>query len=150
MQIVTHCVIRDGGRLLMLRKPKRGWWVVPGGKLEPGESLVEGVVREVYEETGLQIRNPQLRGAFTVLEQEDGAVHKHWMLFTFYTETFQGRVKKQTEEGTLEWVPLEELATRPMAEGDRLFLPEILQGGQVVTGKFLYTPDYDLLDWQPD
>lgn len=150
MQIVTHCVIRDGDRLLMLQKPRRGWWVVPGGKLEVGETLTEGVVREVFEETGLTIRAPQLRGAFTVLEQESGEIVKHWMLFTFYTESFQGVAKERTEEGILEWVPLAELATRPMAEGDRQFLPQILASSELLTGKFRYTPDYRLLDWQPE
>ncbi|HEX2073006.1 MAG TPA: NUDIX domain-containing protein [Geodermatophilus sp.] len=53
-------VVLDGrGRLLLVRRgrePSRGLWSVPGGRVEPGESLAEAVEREVLEETGLQVR----------------------------------------------------------------------------------------------
>jgi 8-oxo-dGTP diphosphatase len=70
MRLVANCVIRQGDRLLMLQKPKRGWWSAPGGKVEVGESLAEAVVREVREETGLVISDHRLRGIFTILRQD--------------------------------------------------------------------------------
>jgi 8-oxo-dGTP diphosphatase len=70
------------------------------------------------------------------------------MLFTFLTETFSGTVNTMTEEGRLEWVPVGELKSRPMAEGDRCFLQDILATNELITGKFCYTADDRLLFWQ--
>ena len=55
----------DRGRLLLVRRgnpPSRGLWSVPGGRVEPGESEVDAVVREVAEETGLQVSAGALVG----------------------------------------------------------------------------------------
>ncbi len=55
---VGGVVIRDGRALLIRRgsEPLKGEWSIPGGKLEVGETLVEGVTRELLEETGLQVK----------------------------------------------------------------------------------------------
>lgn len=150
MQIVTNCVLRRGDRVLMLQKPRRGWWVAPGGKVETGESLAEAVTREFWEETGLSLERPELRGVFTVILQDGKELVNHWMLFTFYTESFSGRLHAACEEGHLEWVGVEALKKLPMAEGDRIFLRHILQQPTLLTGKFTYTPDYELLGWNPE
>ncbi|MGY1652080.1 NUDIX domain-containing protein [Geodermatophilus sp. SYSU D01119] len=55
---VGAVVLDDAGRLLLVRRrnePGRGLWSVPGGRVEPGESLVDAVAREVREETGLAV-----------------------------------------------------------------------------------------------
>lgn len=148
MRLVANCVIRQGDLVLMLQKPQRGWWSAPGGKVEVGESLAEAVVREVAEETGLSITDHRLRGIFTILRQDGDVVLDHVMLFTFYTESFTGTAKTLTEEGRLEWIPISELATRPMAEGDRYFLPDIIGTKDLITGKFCYTADHRLIYWQ--
>ncbi|KEO81365.1 8-oxo-dGTP diphosphatase [Tumebacillus flagellatus] len=151
MQAVVHCVLEDKmkNQVLMLQKPRRGWWVVPGGKVEVGESLQAAVIREVGEETGLTVQDPQLRGVFTILVEEEGVVVKHWMLFTFAATSYTGELVSECEEGILEWVGLDEWLQRPMAAGDREFLPKILDGG-LVTGTFRYTPEYELIEWRPD
>ncbi|WP_142289537.1 NUDIX domain-containing protein, partial [Gottfriedia luciferensis] len=51
MQRVTHCVLLNENNILLLQKPRRNWWVAPGGKMEPGENIREAVVREYREET---------------------------------------------------------------------------------------------------
>ncbi|MGZ4106898.1 MAG: NUDIX hydrolase [Tumebacillaceae bacterium] len=145
MQLVVNCVIRRQQELLMLQKPRRGWWVAPGGKVEPGESLLEAVVREVREETGLTISAPRLGGVFTMLLMEEEQMVNHWMLFTYVVDAFDGTNHTHTEEGVLEWVPIQEIATRPMAEGDREFLPRLLSDNKLHTAKFWYTPEYQLL-----
>jgi 8-oxo-dGTP diphosphatase len=150
MQVVTNCIVRQGDQILMLKKPRRGWWVCPGGKMEPGESLVEAVTREISEETGFFIETPDLRGVFTVILQEGSKMIDHWMLFTFYTEKWNGTLLQESEEGILQWIKIDTLGERPMAEGDRIFLRHILKETSLITGKFTYTPDYQLLSWKPE
>lgn len=151
MQIVTNCILENGEQILMLRKPRRGWWVCPGGKMEPGESLVEAVTRELQEETGLHLDTPELRGVFTILLQENQKMVDHWMLFTFYAKTWSGNLLSDTEEGILQWVGIDRIGHLPMAEGDRIFLQQMLhQPDCFMTGKFIYTPDYQLLQWKPE
>lgn len=72
------------GRLLLVRRGRgvaRGAWSLPGGRLEPGESLVEGVVRELWEETGLTVRVVGLCG---VAERRSEGAHyvicNHWVI----------------------------------------------------------------------
>lgn len=58
MQRVTNCVLVKDGHVLLLKKPRRGWWVAPGGKMEQGESVREACVREYREETGIYLKTP--------------------------------------------------------------------------------------------
>ncbi|MAI88720.1 MAG: DNA mismatch repair protein MutT, partial [Candidatus Marinimicrobia bacterium] len=71
MKIGTLCYITDSEKTLMLHRVKKendmheGKWNGLGGKLEAGESPEECVIREVYEESGLTIKNPKLKGIIT-------------------------------------------------------------------------------------
>ncbi len=73
---VGAVVLDDAGRLLLVRRrnaPGRGLWSVPGGRVEPGESLAAAVAREVREETGLDVRVGAEVGRLTV--PGDGVVY---------------------------------------------------------------------------
>ncbi|MGR7023742.1 NUDIX hydrolase [Geodermatophilus sp. URMC 62] len=73
---VGAVVLDDAGRLLLVRRrnaPGRGLWSVPGGRVEPGESLAEAVEREVQEETGLAVRAGEPVGRITI--PGDGVVY---------------------------------------------------------------------------
>lgn len=61
-------VIRGPGETILLEKRRDcGWWGLPGGKVEPGESLVDSAVREVCEETGLVVEVTHLIGVYSAL-----------------------------------------------------------------------------------
>ena len=47
MQRVTNCVLLKNNQVLLLQKPRRGWWVAPGGKMEPGESVRDACIRSI-------------------------------------------------------------------------------------------------------
>ena len=66
LMVFASAAIRDdAGRLLWQRRADFGWWGLPGGILELDESLPECVVREVHEETGLQVRPARVVGVYT-------------------------------------------------------------------------------------
>lgn len=56
VQRVTNCVLIKDNQILLLKKPRRGWWVAPGGKMEPGESIRDACIREFREETGVYLK----------------------------------------------------------------------------------------------
>lgn len=148
MQRVTNCVIRDHDRILMLQKPRRGWWYVPGGKMETEETILESVVREVVEETGISIQNPEIKGIFTIVIKEEEKTIDEWMLFTFFANTWSGSAYTRNDEGELRWVPVSDLHTLPMPEGDRIILAHACEQNSVLIGRFTYTPDYQLISYE--
>ena len=64
IELTVLCLIHQGDLLLLQNRLKEDWsgYTLPGGHVEPGESIVDAVVREMWEETGLKIKNPRLCG----------------------------------------------------------------------------------------
>lgn len=150
MQRVTNCILIQDGKILLLKKPRRGWYAIPGGKMEQGESIKESVVREYWEETALQLQYPELAGAFTfTVHDKDEMVHE-WMMFTFTCDAFEGELAAYCDEGILEWVEQDKINELPMAEGDRKIFEHVLSKRGMLYGSFSYTTDYDLLDLRLD
>ncbi|RLQ96687.1 NUDIX hydrolase [Falsibacillus albus] len=150
MQRVTNCVLLKGDQVLLLNKPSRGWWVAPGGKMEPGETIKDSVVREFREETGIYLRSPAIKGIFTFIIKDGDEVVSEWMMFTFLAKESDGVNVKQSEEGTLEWHSIDDIKELPMAEGDYHILDYVIHGQGVIYGRFTYTPDFKLLSYRLD
>ncbi|SFJ44043.1 8-oxo-dGTP diphosphatase [Halobacillus dabanensis] len=150
MQRVANCILKVNNSVLMLKKPRRGWYVAPGGKMEAGENIKDSVVREFREETGLHIENPELKGSFTFIMREEEMTAQEWMMFTFYSSSYSGDLLDVSEEGELEWVPVDEVLQKPMAEGDREIFKHILNNEDQVYGTFVYTTDFRLIDQDLD
>ncbi len=118
--------------------------------MEAGESIYQTVRREYLEETGLLLRDPELRGVFTILVEEQGQVIQEWMMFSFVALSAKGEPLVHSPEGELLWWPLERLHQLSLPQGDRLFLPLLLERKSPLIGTFRYTPDYQTLlayDW---
>lgn len=84
---VGGVVIIDGRAVLIRRgnEPRKGEWSIPGGKLELGETLAEGVRREVREETGLEVEVGELIEAFErVFRDAEGRVRFHFVILDYY------------------------------------------------------------------
>jgi len=150
VQRVTNCVLRKGDEVLLLQKPRRGWWVAPGGKMEPGESVKEACVREFREETGIYVKNPKIKGIFTFIMKENDIVQSEWMMFTFVADEYDGQHMEVSEEGLLEWMGISELKDLPMADGDYHILDYMIHGNGLIYGTFTYTPDFKLLSYRLD
>ncbi|MBD3859329.1 8-oxo-dGTP diphosphatase [Bacillus sp. 28A-2] len=150
MQRVTNCVLHHEDQVLLLQKPRRGWWVAPGGKMESGESVKDSVVREYREETGIYILNPQLKGVFTFIIKEGDQIVQEWMMFTFMADSFTGKNVTESEEGILKWHDVQDVPRLPMAPGDSHILDFMLKGKGLLHGTFTYTPDFELIAYRLD
>ena len=150
MQRVTNCVLLKDNQILLLQKPRRGWWVAPGGKMEPGESVRDSCIREYREETGIYLKDPQLKGVFTFIMKEEDQVISEWMMFTFLATDSEGDALDECEEGILSWKPIEEVRDLPMAPGDHHILDYVTKGSNMIFGTFTYTPNFELLSYRLD
>lgn len=99
------CMIRQGTKVVVIRRLKKDWPGVtfPGGHVEPGESFTDAVRREVWEETGLTIRVPQLCGVKDWVE--DG---RRSVVLLYRTEQFTGKLRSSAE-GEVWWEELDAL-----------------------------------------
>jgi 8-oxo-dGTP diphosphatase len=150
MQRVANCVLVKDDKILLLQKPRRNWWVAPGGKMEPGETVKDSCVREFREETGIYLRNPQIKGIFTFVIKEDDQVISEWMMFTFYATEADGINLDESEEGTISWHELDDIKDLPMAAGDYHILEYMVHGQGIIYGTFTYTPDFELINYRLD
>ena len=110
-------VIKDGqGRLLLIRRghePGAGLWSIPGGRIEPGETDAEALVREMREETGLVIEAGQLIGTVR-RPARDGDV----LDIRDYAATITGGTLRAGDDAAdARWVAASELESLPITEG---------------------------------
>jgi 8-oxo-dGTP diphosphatase len=139
MKLATLCYVKQGGKTLMVHRNKKandvhkGKWNGLGGKFEPGESPEDCVIREVFEESGLKIKDPHLCG---FLSFPNFAHNEDWYAFVFTAHEFEG-VLIDSHEGELAWIDDEELLSLPLWEGDLTFLPW-LDGERFFSAKFVY------------
>jgi 8-oxo-dGTP diphosphatase len=140
MILSVLCYIQKNGKTLMLHRIKKendiheGKWVGLGGKIEKNECPEEAVVREVFEESGLKIQKPILKGILQYPDNNNGC--GEWMVFVFITKSFTGKII-DSNEGNLKWVLNKDLMKLKMWKGDYLFLPLLKKKG-FFTGKILY------------
>jgi len=135
------CYLTDAGRLLMLQRKKEPFsmhWAAPGGKLEPGETPEEAVVREVREETGLSVRDLRLRAVCSETGEDP---NYNWLLFIFQAGAYDGRLTP-SDEGELRWVPIDRLDEWPIPEVDRK-LAKFLLGSES-------EPHFIRVEYSPD
>ena len=106
VELTVLCLIHKDNQYLLQDRVKNDWrgYTLPGGHIEKEESIVDAVIREMKEETGLTILNPKLCGVkqFPI---EDG----RYIVFLFSADSFTGEVIS-SEEGNMHWVMKDELS----------------------------------------
>jgi len=146
MQRIANLLAIQNDQVLLLQKPRRGWYVAPGGKMESGESIYEAAIREFKEETNVTPKQVHLKGVYTMVIKEGEKQVDEWMLFTFIATEIEGEPFKETREGILSWQPVDQLKFLPMAEGDRTNLLFAVEQAGIQYGTFEYTTDFDLIN----
>lgn len=92
----------------------------PGGKVEFPESIVESAIREVKEETGLEVRNLIYKGLY---EYVNPVAKDRYMIFNYITKDFEGELLKDAPEGKAVWVDIESAYKLPMQPSIRRRFP---------------------------
>jgi 8-oxo-dGTP diphosphatase len=113
-------VILDQGRVVLVKRkfpPLAGEWSIPGGRLETGETLHQGVIREAREETGLTVEPAELLGVYDRLLRDDaGRVLYHYVLIDFLCRRIAGEIHAGGDADDARWFSQEELRKISLVE----------------------------------
>jgi 8-oxo-dGTP diphosphatase len=108
---VGGVVVRDGRVLLARRgkEPLYGRWVVPGGTVELGETLEQALVREMREETGLEVEPLLVLTVFDRIERDGDRVLYHYVIVDYLCRSRSGEAKAASDALEVAWATPAEL-----------------------------------------
>lgn len=116
-------LIFDNGKLLLVergREPLKGWWSLPGGGVETGEKLAEAIVREVLEETGLNVDPISVFEIFErLMPDAEGRTEYHYVLIDYICRVTGGTAQAGDDVSALTWATEQELGSFRLTEGTR-------------------------------
>lgn len=139
MRLTTLCYVEYNGCYLMMHRVKKqldeneNKWIGIGGHLEENESPDECVRREALEETGLVLKDLQLRGILTFILPKWGNE-----LTFLYTASVDSPRFEESNEGVLKWIPIGQIQDLNLWPGDRAFLPLLRTRQDCFSMKLIY------------
>lgn len=132
IKVAVSALVQDEqGRILLIRRSDNGKYSVPGGGLEAGETVAQAVVREVREETGIEVDVTELVGVFSnpehVIAYDDGEVRQEFSI-CFRAQPIGGKLRTSEESSEVEWVRPAELSERDIHPSILLRIQKGLEG----------------------
>lgn len=163
IRIITHklatliYLVFESQVLLLYRNKKlddfhQGKYVGVGGRVEPGETPLECVLREAKEETGYIFTSKEIdyRGYIYFDEINRNKATEDLPAFNWLVFIYSARVNHKkhfnNSEGDLAWIEINQIPYDKMWQGDKFFTPKILETSEVFEGKFLYSGE-DIVTW---
>ena len=136
VEFTNLCMISDGNKVVVIDRKKKDWPGVtfPGGHVELGESFSDAVIREVKEETGLDIYSPQLCGIKDCLENE-----RRYVVLFYKTNRFDG-VLQSSNEGEVWWAEMDQLTSLKLSLDMQDMIRVFVEDG---LSEFFYRQDGD-------
>lgn len=131
--VAVGAVIVDAGRVLLVRRgtaPLKGHWTLPGGVLELGESLMDGVVREAREETGLTVEPVELVELIDRIHREESRIRFHYVIADYLCRVTCGEAKASSDADEVRWVEHAEWNSHSALQLDPLTVMVIEKGWQ--------------------
>jgi ADP-ribose pyrophosphatase YjhB (NUDIX family) len=114
-------LIFHGDRILLVergKEPLKGYWSLPGGVVEVGETLEEAIRREVREETGLEIEIVEMLEIFErIMRDGDGRAEYHYVLIDYLCRTNDCEAKPASDVANVAWVRCDDLDRYRITEG---------------------------------
>lgn len=106
-ELTVLCLLQSDDKYLLQNRVKKDWkgYTLPGGHVERGESIVDAVIREMKEETGLTVLNPKLCGV-----KQFPIADGRYIVFLFKVDKFEGELIS-SEEGEMHWVEKKNLSS---------------------------------------
>lgn len=149
----TICLIRKGGEILLLnrnKKPTMGMWNGVGGKIEDNETPYEGVIRETFEETGIQLHSVTYKGNVIFkdkdeLEDSDGM----YVFLADLPDEVHIDTPLNTDEGILEWKSMDWILdddNRGVISNLKRYLPRLLKDENNLEHTFIYD-NHTIIDY---
>lgn len=111
--ISCHALIRDKSKILLIKRkrdPFGGQWALPGGGIELGETVEEALVREVREETGLEVGIERFLGLLDAIDRDhQGEIQRHYVILYFETCVKSGMLRAADDAAGVQWMGLSEV-----------------------------------------
>ena len=155
MQMPVHIVAAGGfvenavGEILLVKTRRDGQWVFPGGQVEVGENLIDGVIREVKEESGIDVKVSHLVGIFSNTATYEGhsgvKIVPTKVMFDFVCEPIGGNLTTSDETSDSRWVSKEKVLDMVSAPALRTRYQAYLDyNGSVHYMDYITKPQFEL------